>query len=107
MRKYKVEFSRRANAQIRNIFSYIAQDNATAALKMVDTIEERVNQLATAPMLGIELPEDEYPFLTPGYRRLVVSPFLVYYRVMEDTVYITHIVHERRNQQKALTTDKA
>ena len=103
MSKYAVKFSNRANARIRDIFSYIAENNAGAALKMVDTIEKRAGQLADSPFIGVELSQYEYPFLQSGYRRLIVRPFIIYYRVIGQTVYITHIVHERRNQFKALS----
>ena len=105
MNKYTVEFSRRANEQLRNIFSYIAEENLTAALKMVDTLEMRAKQLEDTPFIGTELPRDEYPFLLPGYRRLIVNPFLMYYRVSDKTVYITHIIHSRRNQAKAFAEE--
>ena len=105
MSKYAVEFSYRANAQIRSIFSYIAEDNANAAFKMIDKLEARVYQLTDTPYIGMELPQTEYPFLDPGYRRLVVKPFIIYYRVIEQTVYITHIIHSRRNQAKALAEE--
>lgn len=98
----RIEFTRRANAQIRSLFAYIAQDNPDAALAMVDRIEARVMRLAKAPDLGVELPQDEYPFLAPGYRRLLVKPYLVYYRETKQVVYITHIVHERQNQKHEL-----
>ena len=97
MNKHTVEFSRRANIQIHNIFSYIAEDNANAALRMVDKLEERIYQLEDVPFIGIELQKDEYPFLMPGYRKLIVKPFIVYYRVINQVVYVTHIVHSRRN----------
>ena len=102
MSKCRIEFTRRANAQIRNLFAYIAQEDASAALKMVERIEARTQRLTETPELGVELPEVDYPFLTPGYRRLLVSPFLIYYRVIEDTVFITHVIHERQNQKKTL-----
>ena len=105
MSKYKVEFTSRVNIQLRSIFSYIAENNAAAAVKMVDRIEERSRRLADAPFVGVELTQGEYPFLPPGYRRLVSNPFLIYSRVIEKTVYITHIVHSRRNQWKALKED--
>jgi toxin ParE1/3/4 len=105
MSKYTVEFSRRANAQLRNIFSYIAEDNEIAALKMVDTLETRAKQLEDTPYIGTELPRDEYPFLPPGYRRLIVNPFIMYYRVINQTVYITHIIHAKRNQAKAFAEE--
>ena len=102
MSKYTVEFSRRANTQIRSIFSYIAEDNADAALKMADTLEAKALQLEDTPFIGAELPENEYPFLQPGYCRLIVNLFVMYYRVVNQTVYITHIIHAKRYQVKAL-----
>jgi len=101
MSKYTVDFSRRANAQLRNIFSYIAGDNADAALKMIDKLEAKARQLEDTPFIGVELPENEYPFLHPGYRRLIVNPFIMYYRIINQTVYITHIIQAKRNQAKA------
>ena len=106
MSKYTVEFSRRANTQIRNIFSYIAEDNADAALKMVDALEKRARQLEDTPFIGAELPENEYPFLESGYRRLIVNPFIMYYRIINRTVYITHIIHAKRNQAKAFIQEE-
>ena len=106
MGKFAVEFSNRANAQIRSIFSYIAEDNADAALKMVDKLEEKARRLEEAPYSGAELPQDEYPFLQSGYRRLIVSPFIMYYRIINQTVYITHIIHAKRNQTKTLAEEE-
>jgi len=102
---YTVEFSQRANAQMRNIFSYIAEDNPSAALKMADNLEARADQLANTPFIGVELPNEEYPFLPEGYRKLIISPFIMYYRVINQTVYITHIIHSRRNQAKAFAEE--
>ena len=103
MGKYKVEFSHRANAQLRSIFSYIAEEDPNAALKLVEMLEMRARQLESTPLLGADLQQNEYPFLRPGYRRLVVKKFIMYYRVTENTVYVTHIIHARRNQSNALT----
>ena len=102
MSKYAVEFSHRASVQIRNIFTYIAEENASAALKMVDRLEEKAHQLADMPHIGAELPEKECPFLQPGYRKLTVRPFILYNRVIDQTVFITHIIHSKRNQANAL-----
>ena len=101
MNKYAVEFSRRANVQMRNIFSYIAESNARAALGMIDKLEARARQLEDTPFIGTELPSEDFPFLAPGYRRLIVNPFIMYYRIVDQTVYITHIIHAKRNQAEA------
>jgi toxin ParE1/3/4 len=102
---YTVEFTQRANAQMRGIFSYIAEDNVDTALKMVDTLEARASQLAQTPHIGVPLSKEEYPFLPKGYRRLVVSPFVVYYRIIKQTIYITHIIRSRRKQAKAFAEE--
>jgi toxin ParE1/3/4 len=102
MPKYDIEFTPRASAQMRNIFSYIAEDSPHIALKTVDKIESRVNLLKTNQNLGTELSESDFPFLTPGYRRLIVKPFIVYYRVINTEIFITHVVHERQEQGEAL-----
>jgi toxin ParE1/3/4 len=69
---------------------------------MVDRLESRVDLLSDNPRLGAELSVDDFPFLTPGYRRLIVKPFILYYRIIDEIVFITHIVHERQDQKKAL-----
>ena len=93
MSKYAVEFSHRANAQICKYFanSDSAEHIANWVLKTVDRLEEMAHQLADEPHIGTELPEKEYPFPQPGYRMLRESPFNFYYRVIDQTVFITHI----------------
>ena len=106
MSKYTVEFSRRANMQLRYIFFYIAQDNPAAALKMIDILETNAMRLESTPFIGVELPRDEYPMLPEGYRMLVVRTFKLYYRVIDSMIYITHVIHHRRNQATALVEDE-
>jgi len=106
MSKYAIEFSRRANAQLHSIFSYIAEDNADAALKMIDSLEAKTRQLEDTPLIGAGLSKNEYPFLQPEYRRLIVNPFIMYYRIINQTVYITYIIHTKRHQAKAFLKEK-
>jgi toxin ParE1/3/4 len=106
MSSYAVEFSRSANAQIQHIFSYIAEDNPDAALKMVDSLEAKARRLEDFPFLGAELPQNEYPFLKPGYRRLIANPFIMYYRIINQTIYITHIIHTKSCQEKTVSEEE-
>ena len=98
MSSYAVEFTRRANVQIRHIFSYIAENNPDAALKMVDSLETKARRLEDTPFLGAELPQNEYPFLQPGYRRLIANPFIMYYRVITQVSHIQNSAHTLTNQ---------
>ncbi len=47
-----VRFTLSARADIQSIFDYIAQDNATAAGRVVASIETATNRLALFPMSG-------------------------------------------------------
>lgn len=64
---------------------------------MVDKIEQRIMRLAQQPQLGFELSHAEYPMMEPGCRRLVVKPYNIFYRVLEDRIAILHVIHERRD----------
>jgi toxin ParE1/3/4 len=88
--------------QIRSIFHYIAEDNKDAAIKMVDVIQSKARKLESSPYIGIELMQKDYPFLEPGYKRLVINPYFLYYRIDGQNVYVTHIVHMKRKQFMAL-----
>lgn len=102
MRTREIEFLPGAERALRALFLYISKDDAGAALAMVDRIEEGVMRLAKSPFLGIELPPDEFWAVEPGLRRIVVKPYVVFYRVREEKVTITHIIHGRRNLRTAL-----
>ncbi len=102
MRKYHLDYSKRALTQLQGILSYIAENNPDAADKMLDTLESRADLLRDQPLIGVELSQKEFPFLPPGYRKMLVSPFIMYYRVEKKTVFIPHIIRSRRDQAKAL-----
>ena len=103
MKTRKIEFLPSASQSLRALFAYISKDKKQAALNMVDKIEKRIMRLADSPYLGLELSSDAYPTLEPGCRRLVVAPYVIFYRVLEDSIVIVHVIHGRRDVGRALT----
>jgi len=84
------------------IFSYISQDIVDAAANMLDKLNFSIAGLADFPNKGSVLSDDEYSLIERGYRFIVVSPYLVFYRIMNDTVIIHRILHGRRDYLREL-----
>jgi toxin ParE1/3/4 len=72
------------------IISYIAQYNADAAEALQDRIESAVLPLSDHPYLY-------RPGRVPGTRELLAhSNYIVVYRVLDDRIEITNILHARQ-----------
>lgn len=64
--------------------------------------DRQISSLAEFPNMGAVLSEDDFPLLQRGYRFIVVNPYLVFYRVIEDTVMVHRILHGRRDYLREL-----
>ena len=87
----KVEFTRAAKEDLREILLFIAQDNPVAALEMLDRIEVAVGHLASHPHAGRQ-------GRVESTRELVVtsSPFIAAYRVTPESVQVLRVLHGAR-----------
>ena len=84
----KVRWLSSALEELDRIYDYIAQDNPKAATKVFLRIRGATHQLAQFPHGG-------RPGNVKATRELVVSglPYLVVYRVTEDSVEILRVLH--------------
>ena len=80
--RYKIVRTDTADASIRKIVLYIAQNFGNEiALKKLDEIEERILRLGDEPYIGVD---PRYPVLKrQGYRVLILEKDLVFYKVDE------------------------
>ena len=87
----RVSWLRSALSDLDAAVDYIAQENPEAAIQMYAHIRERVSNLA-------RFPESGRPGRVFGTRELVLDryPYLVPYRVKNNTVEILRIFHIRR-----------
>lgn len=100
--KNKVKYSPAAVDDMDEIFSFISQDNVSAAENLLQKLDHHISNLADFPNMGSVLSEDEYSLIQRGCRFIAVNPYLVFYRVAEDTVIIHRILHGGRDYLREL-----
>lgn len=96
--KYKIIRTDTADAGIRNIVLYIAQNfGSNIALEKLDEIENTILSLEDNPYIGID---PRYPVLKrQGYKVLVLKKNLVFYKINEANkeVIIYAVVDQRQD----------
>ena len=81
-----VRWARRAQADLAEIFAYIASDDEDAAGRVVDRLYASGQSLLQFPQRG-------RPARLAGRRELVVDRYVITYRVRRDEVLILAIEH--------------
>lgn len=96
--KYEIIRTETADAGIRKIILYVAQNFGTAiALEKLDEIEKRILDLADNPYLGTE---PRYMVLKrQGYKVLVIEKNLVFYKIDEKNkrIVVYAVVDQRQD----------
>lgn len=100
--KNKIKYTPAAVDDMDEIFSFLSKDNVSAAGIMLDRLSSSISGLADFPHKGSILSDDEYSLIGRGYRFIVVNPYLVFYRIINDTVIIHRILHGRRDYLREL-----
>ena len=93
---YQIVWTLRSRQDLRNIASFIAKDNPSAALKLGDLIFARVDMLEKFPEIGrIVLERNQ-----PHSREIVVRPYRIVYRLRkpENLVEILRVWHGARGE---------
>jgi len=84
--------SEQAEADLDELWAYIAANNPDAADRMVDAVLEGSRMHVRFPNMGQKRDE-----LRPGLRCFVVSPFVVFYRTVDDTIEVLRVLHGARD----------
>ena len=95
MGKFKVEILPAAWDDLTEIAEYIALDNAAAAERTADKIIFSLRRLEQFPLSAPSVPDND--LAKEGYRVLICDKYRCFYRFIENTVFIYHIVHGARN----------
>ena len=83
--------SSHAEADLIEIWSYIADVNFTAADEVADRFEQVFQKLSVHPELGRKAPE-----LGVGYRVFVAGSYLIFYRAIGSDIEIARVLHGAR-----------
>jgi toxin ParE1/3/4 len=82
----------RAEADLVDIWSYIAQDSPANADRLLDRISDTLSRLATMPFMG----QARFD-LAPGRRMVPVGNYLIFFRPIQDGIEVIRVLHGRRN----------
>jgi toxin ParE1/3/4 len=91
---FKLIWSPPAKNDLKNIATFIAEDNFSAAKRIIYKLVQAVEQLADFPESGRMVPE----FHDPVIREIMCKPFRIVYRVnkKKNAIEIVRIRHAAR-----------
>ena len=87
----------RDRADATEIWAYIAQDNVDAADRLIDRIEQRLDELARMPMST-----EAVPYLKENVRRASVGNYVIYFRPIVGGIMVLRILHGSRQPEDML-----
>jgi len=95
MKVYNVRFLQEALDDIEEIILYIARDSQASAMRMHDIIIDKANDLTTFPKRGRLVPDKKMS--EAGYRMLGIRPYIAFYRVIDNDIFIYRVLHGTAN----------
>jgi len=93
-RKFKVDITETAEADVAEIWEYIAQDKPEAATAFVLRLEEQVGTLERFPERCPLVPENE--LLGADYRHLLYGNYRTIFKIVGSRVIILRVLHGAR-----------
>lgn len=94
MQKYQVNVTISSEADILNIYKYIAQDNKIAAEKWITEIERQIQSLEIFPLRCAVIPEAKE--LGEQYRHIIYGEYRTIFQVDGLIVTILRVIHSAR-----------
>jgi len=93
----KIKISDDAYYDIEEMFSYISADNKNAASDLRKRIYTGIKGLKDFPFKYPAVQLEDAPGAQRGYRYMTVNPYIVFYRVMDDSIIVARVLHSRQN----------
>ena len=93
-KKFNVDITAVAEADVGEIWEYIAQDDSDAATAFVLRLEEQINTLERFPERCPLVRENE--LLGTAYRQLVYGNYRTIFKIIESRVIIMRVLHGAR-----------
>lgn len=91
MARLRIIRSAAAEEDLIDIWLYVGQHNTRAADALIDGLNARMQMLADFPLAGPVRDDIE-----ANLRQLIEGNYVILYRVLDDHVEITRILHARR-----------
>lgn len=88
-----VHWTETAEGHLDAIYAYIAQDSETYALRTVDRITRKSQQIAAFPLSGRRVPEYDLDQL----REVFSGPYRIIYHITPDRIDVIAVIHGAMN----------
>jgi toxin ParE1/3/4 len=88
----KVFVSDQADADLLQIYRYVAERNPVAAESIAREIDRKFDNLSLFPFIG-----RDRSTLSKGIRSVVAYPYVIFYMVEGDGIIILRVLHGRRD----------
>jgi toxin ParE1/3/4 len=82
----------RAEADLVDIWRYIAQDSPANADRLLDRIRDALSRLAAMPFMGQARVD-----LAPGLRMFPVGSYLIFFQPIQDGIEVIRVLHGKRH----------
>ena len=99
--EYQVTWAAVAKNDLKTIIEYIATDSPDDALRLLQKIRQKANDLCTMPDRGRIVPELKNNGIHT-YRELIIPPWRILYRTSKTTVFVLSVIDSRRNVEDIL-----
>ncbi len=86
-----VQRTRQADADLLEIWVYIAENNVEAANRLIQSLGRRCHDCAELPGMGRRRDD-----LSPGLRSLTEGSYIIFYRLAEHGIEIVRVLHGAR-----------
>lgn len=93
-KKYRVDITASAEADISDLWDYIARDNPDAATDFILRLEEQIATLKRFPERCPLVPEND--LLGTAYRQLLFGNYRTIFKIIGAGVIILRVVHGAR-----------
>jgi toxin ParE1/3/4 len=100
-RAFRVRWTRVAAQDLQAIVDYLASENPTAAMDVLDALQASARSLESMPERGRIVPELRDQGIDT-WRELIEAPWRVLYRIDEGSVWILAVIDGRRNVEDVL-----
>lgn len=85
-----IRYTKIAVEDLKEIFSYIAQDSIKKAHEYVDLLQKKIELLAEFPKIGIECKNRN---IDEDCKIYIFENYLIFYTVAKDSIEIRRVLH--------------
>lgn len=101
MNTFVVKWTDIAKKDLKEIIDYISEDSITIAKQQYLRIKTESEKLINFPEMG-RIPPELKKQNMEKYRELIISPWRLFYRIEQDSVFVLAIIDGRRNIEDIL-----